>query len=285
MKRLIMGFFGALLLFVSIPLYAGGVTDDNNGSCGDIFISNGKNPGANSEGHWTDISDISELKGDKGDKGDRGLQGIQGRIGQNGNDGIDGLNGIDGINGEKGDQGIQGDKGDIGANGIDGYTPLKEIDYFDGEKGDTGDMGLNGKDVDPEVVNNLTNINNAQNIQLQNHGDRLNNHEKRIGTLEETQFNIEGEVILKQWRRAKLSTYGKYDLRHNRCPEVGLKITFALDDSWEAKEIDKVNAKLSKMELAMNMNGIETEKVVIDDNHFQLRIKNKSSALKVINKL
>lgn len=114
------------LFFTSLAI-AGGVTDDNNGHKGDLFVSTGENHGANSVGEWIDSS---SFKGEKGDQGDVGPQGPQGIAGQ------DGLNGID---------------------GLDGYTPIKGTDYFDGapgvdgvigaqgEKGNTGDEGKTGK--------------------------------------------------------------------------------------------------------------------------------------------
>lgn len=102
MKKVIVFVMITTLIGV-VNLYAGGVTDDNNGNKGYIFISTGENQGANSIGHWTDVKDVPDLKGEQGDTGE---QGIQGEIG------------------EQGIQGIQGDKGDNGLNGENG----KDVD-------------------------------------------------------------------------------------------------------------------------------------------------------------
>jgi hypothetical protein len=80
--------------------FAGGVTDDNNGNLGNIFLSTGQNQGANSVGHWADITSVPELKGVKGDTGQQGI-GIDGK---NGAEGKTGTNGKDG-------QSIQGERG------------------------------------------------------------------------------------------------------------------------------------------------------------------------------
>ncbi len=77
-------------------VFAGGVTDTNNGNQGDILISNGINNGSNSVGTW---SNSSSFKGDKGDTGQSGI---------NGNDGQDGKKGNKGKMGNVGKQGLQG---------------------------------------------------------------------------------------------------------------------------------------------------------------------------------
>lgn len=61
--------------FSIISAFAGGVTDDNNGTKGDILVSAGSNSGKGSIGHWTDPTAVPELKGAKGDKGDVGTNG------------------------------------------------------------------------------------------------------------------------------------------------------------------------------------------------------------------
>jgi hypothetical protein len=109
-------------MFFTTKVFAGGVTDDNNGNKGYILVSTGQNQGANSEGHWTNPSCIPELKGDKGDTGDNGQDGNDGytpikRVdyfdGTNGIDGEDGANGKDGLS-IKGDKGAKGKQGEIG---------------------------------------------------------------------------------------------------------------------------------------------------------------------------
>ena len=53
MKKFLLVIAVLSLVFVS-NVFAGGVTDDNNGNKGYILVSTGENNGANSIGHWTD---------------------------------------------------------------------------------------------------------------------------------------------------------------------------------------------------------------------------------------
>jgi len=107
-----------LVLIFSTKIFAGGVTDNNDGILGQILVSTGKNQGAKSEGHWTDSGFLKGDKGDAGAIGATGQQGIQGISGQNG---IDGKSGTDGKNGTDGKDGAKGDKGDTGKGLKDQY--------------------------------------------------------------------------------------------------------------------------------------------------------------------
>lgn len=84
--------------------------------------------------------------------------------------------------------------------------------------------------------------------ELNNHEDRLNDHEGRIGDLEETQFNIVPEVQFIRGKNHTVSAYTKYNVRHNKIPEVGLRITVGLGKSWTQEELEKMEEKLSKLE-------------------------------------
>lgn len=119
-----------VMMFVSANVFAGGVTDNNNGNAGYLFISTGENNGANSVGTWVNASDVPELKGEKGDKGDKGdtgatgeqgIQGETGNTGEAGQNGNDGQNGQDGKTGDKGEKGNQGQKGETGKGLKDAY--------------------------------------------------------------------------------------------------------------------------------------------------------------------
>jgi len=48
---------------------------------------------------------------------------------------------------------------------------------------------------------------------------------KRIDELEETDVNIVGEVNFIREKNYTVGLYGKFDVKHNEVPEVGLKIT------------------------------------------------------------
>ena len=117
--------------------FAGGVTDNNNGNAGNIFISTGENNGANSVGTWVNASDVPELKGAKGDTGATGATGSTGSTGQNGSNGengTDGQNGESGENGQQGEKGTQGNQGERGK-GLENRTELiGEVRIFDTRK-------------------------------------------------------------------------------------------------------------------------------------------------------
>ncbi len=250
MKKLLTRF--VVLIFTQLVMstysLAGGVTDNNNTHPGDILVGV-TNQGSNSVGHWTDPSELDSLKGPQGDTGPQGPQGDIGLIGPQGDRGPQGFQGIQGVAGPEGIQGLlgdtgpQGDKGDIGPQGIQGLQGIK---------------GLNGKDVDPKEVKRLD--------------DRINQVDKRVDELEETQINIDGEVIIDRGRRHEIGVYGKYDIRHNRVPEVGVRVSIALEDSYEMKEIDKLNKKLDTMNRRIELSNIETE-TVIENGKVITRIK------------
>jgi hypothetical protein len=283
MRKLLIGIIFIQLVLIS-SAFAGGVTDNNDTHPGDILVGVSNN-GSNSTGHWTDPSTLDSLRGPQGVKGDtgsqgprgftgaQGIQGFTGLQGMNGADGavgpqgdlgIDGVNGIDGATGPQGDPGVDGSNGVDGASGVDGANGDK------GDQGNKGDQGLqglqglqgiqgfNGKDVDPKEVKRLD--------------DRIDSTNKRVSELEETQINIDGEVIFQRGRRHTIGAYGKYDMRHNRVPEVGIRVSIALEDSYEMKEIDKLNKKIDKMNKQAELSNIETE-TAVENGKIITRIK------------
>jgi len=309
------GLILSILLFIYVGLsFGANVTDTAGGNKGYILVNDGTGQGH--RGTWTDPT---FLKGDKGDTGATGQQGIQGIKGNTGSQGIQGIKGDTGNIGQNGLNGIDGINGIDGVNGLNGIDGTKGDIGLTGDKGDKGDTGANGKDVDPATVNNLqnadttlqsnintetttrkdgdtklsdtinakditqTNWNKQQDNQLSNHEDRINNHDKRIGKLEETQVNVRGEVILQQGRRHKIGVYGKYNTNRNVIGEVGLSITMSLDDSYEMKEIDKLNSKIEKLQSLLEKQDIETE-TVKEGNKTIIRIKQKDGVIKVMNK-
>jgi len=132
------------------------------------------------------------------------------------------------------------------------------------------------------TINNNTSILNDHNNILNNHSSRLDNHENRLDSLEDTQFNLMGEVNILQGKRWKFGAYGKYNLNRNVTSEVGLKITIDLDKSWSVKELEKVNKRLEALESKLNRHNIKTETVKTGDKTWSIRIKDKTDAMKVI---
>jgi len=163
---------------------------------------------------------------------------------------------------------IQGKKNDVGT-----WTDPTNVASLKGEKGDKGKRGKKGKEGEQGTTG-----------QQGTEGQKGAKGDTGVG-LEGVQYNIMGEINLLQGRRWKLGTYGKYNVNRNEASEVGLKITISLSDSWEAKEIDKVNARLKKLESKLNSHNIETETIKKDGNTWTIRIKDKNDAKKVIRSL
>ena len=123
------------------------------------------------------------------------------------------------------------------------------------------------KNHDGRISNNTHNIfENSQVIDyhsgvLENHENRLNDHNNRISDLEETKVNIVGEVQFIRGKNHIISAYGKYDVRHGNCPEAGIKFTVGLGKSWEAKEIEKTNVRISRLENMLQLTIMDSIKI------------------------
>lgn len=146
---------------------------------------------------------------------------------------------------------------------------MKGVDYFDGLNGLNGINGMNGKDVDPGTVNRLDN--------------RIDGVDHRVGQLERTQFVAHTELVLQQGRRHKVGVYGEYNFGRHQVSEVGVAITIALDDSYEMKEVTKLNEKIERLQWALDKQNIETE-TVHEGNKTIIRIKQKDGVIKLMNR-
>ena len=89
-------------------VFAGGVTDNNNGNQGNILIHSGTTNGTNDVGTWTDSSSFKGEKGNTGTIGETGQTGTTGEQGENGS------------SGEKGNMGSKGNMGNVGKQGVQG---------------------------------------------------------------------------------------------------------------------------------------------------------------------
>lgn len=134
------------------------------------------------------------------------------------------------------------------------------------------------------VDTDQTNWNNRQGNTLTDHNNRitdntnrLNDHDNRIDTLEDTQYNIAGEINILQGRRHKVGVYTKYNTNRNMIGEVGVRFTYDLDLSWSVKEIDKINTKLEKITAQLNKTNIQTETVQLSENKYRIQIKDKGN--------
>lgn len=143
-------------------------------------------------------------------------------------------------------------------------------------------------------INNVntvqTNWNQRQDAEISNINNTLDNHEQRIGNLEHevskldaTQMVVHSELVLQQGRREKIGVYSEYNFTRSKVSEVGISITIALDDSYEMKEIDKLNEKVARLNWLLEKQNIETE-TVKDGNKTIIRIKQKDGVIKMMNR-
>jgi len=257
---------GLLALFIASWLLAfafgGNVNDDNNGTIGQIFVSTGQNQG-NSTGHWTDPKDITALRGEDGSDGYTpikgvdyfdgvdgvGMDGINGYTPVKGIDYFDGLNGKDGV-GKDGANGSDGKDG-VGKDGTDGKTPIKNVDYFDGLNGING---TNGKDVDPKLVNALTEKNNEQD-------NRINSVEKQVKGLSQTQYNIRTELKFIRQKHLEMGIYGVYNTNRRICSEVGINVVIPVGEGYQDRENKQMNKRIYNIEQQLG-NAVVIEKVI-----------------------
>jgi len=262
---------GLTVLILSLMVgvaFAGGVTDSNNGNKGDIFVSTGENNGNNSVGEWLDGS---SFKGEKGDTGATGLQGIQGVKGQNGTDGINGTNGINGLNGTDGK--------DVDPITVDNLknrdiTLQNNIDTETTNRKDNDNLlqqNININDSDSKLRDNhlQDNINIESNTRskadnvLQNNinttNGRVDQIDKRVNTLEQTQGIVGAEIRLYDSKKITITTFADYTANRQMVDRAGVKITYKIGMSYEERELAKLNKRLDKLE------NIKTQKQNIEN--------------------
>jgi len=236
------------LLFAS-KVYAGGVTDNNNGNKGYILVSTGEDNGANSIGHWTDPS---FLKGDTGERGETGATGQDGQGGRDGIDGQAGINGQDGqagINGQDGQVGLDGQDGQAGINGQDGQAG---INGQDGQTGVAGQVGEVGKTGDTGTMGEKGNAGDKgeegkkgeQGLQ----GERGKGLEDRVELI--------GEVRLLDTKRTTWSVYAGHDV-NNKVGIFGAKVVVKLGRSYEERRLDDLEARLNILQPQTTNENIE----------------------------
>jgi hypothetical protein len=201
--------FAICLVFVMVSYgWPASVTDVKGGEQGQILINNGSGQGH--KGEWTDPS---FLKGDKGDTGQAGAQGIQGDKGDTGQAGAQGINGQDGINGKDGQNGITGKNGINGLNGTNGQKGKNGKQGTRGIKGDKGNIGSRGE----------------------------------VGRGLKDQYKAGVDFRVADTKNTAWDIYYNRDF-NNESNEVGIRITIKLGKSYEQKEMEKLNAKIEKIE-------------------------------------
>ncbi len=126
----------------------------------------------------------------------------------------------------------------------------------------TSNISTNKTNITTNTTDISTNANNVETNKLKNveQDRRLDDHDNRIGDLEETEINIKGEVQFYRGKNVTMGIYAKTDMRHpNINNEVGLNIIIGIGKSWTEKEIDKVKNKIKALENKLDWIGVEPE--------------------------
>jgi len=130
-----------------------------------------------------------------------------------------------------------------GNNGTDeDYVYLDELQGKDGKQGEKGNTGEKG--------------------------DKGEQGLKGEGLKNSTEIQYEG--VIKSWKRAEVSIYYIHDFNNDR-DTVGTKIKHYWGKSWSEKELDKVNARLERLEnTKVNDTKRDNIKVKVDNGKFTI---------------
>jgi len=256
----------------------------------------------NDIGTWLDpedwIKDYNDIL--KGDKGLDGLNGLDGHTPIKGVDYFDGVDGKNGLDGKDIDS-ITVDRLDnqdnILQDNINTETKQrKDTDKIEKKARIIGDKKLQNN-IDNEKINReladalaqediakeqfdriklgnelQNNINNETVIrknadnQLQtninNVNSRVDDVDKKLNSLAETQINIDAELQFIREKNLTVGLYNKFDVKHCRVPEVGVRVVIGIGKSWTEREIDKLkleNLKRQDEELNIKSRIAELE--------------------------
>lgn len=96
--------------------------------------------------------------------------------------------------------------------------------------------------ADTTLQNNINTTNN-----------RIDETNKRVDKLEDTQYNVVGKVRIYDSRKVQVNTYVTYSTTRSTVSEAGVEVTWKLGSSYEQRRADALEARLNKLE------GIQTE--------------------------
>jgi hypothetical protein len=102
---------------------------------------------------------------------------------------------------------------------------------------------------------------NDTNMVVDSHSKTLQNHENRINTLEETQYNIEGVLRILDTKKTTIEIYNTYDTGHSRNVAVGVRVTYKLGKSYQDKVNEKTEVRLTNLEKSIGNSPIITKVV------------------------
>lgn len=187
---------------------------------------------------------LDEIMGQDGIDGKDGINGEQGETGDKGD------TGEQGIQGEKGDKGKQGEKGDIGLQGEKGQNGIDGINGTNGERGEKGDTGLLDEETLNEITQNITNIDNLTDVNKKkviDNSKRLDDHENRLGDLEQTQVVVEGQIRIQDSKKLQTKPFVRYNFTRNKIDLYGVKVIYKWGKSYEEKRIEELENRLEQL--------------------------------------
>jgi hypothetical protein len=100
-----------------------------------------------------------------------------------------------------------------------------------------------------------TRANADQNLQnnINKTNSRIDETNKRVSKLEDTQYNVVGKVRVYDSRKIQVNTYVTYSTTRSTVSEAGVEVTWKLGSGYEERREDALEARLNKLE------GIQTE--------------------------
>ena len=121
------------------------------------------------------------------------------------------------------------------------------VDRINGDKKvqDNVDAESNTRaSADQNLQNNINKVNN-----------RVDETNKRVEKLEDTQYNVVGKVRVYDSRKIQVNTFVSYSTNRSTVESAGVEVTWKLGSSYEERRADALEARLNKLE------GIQDAKV------------------------
>jgi hypothetical protein len=106
---------------------------------------------------------------------------------------------------------------------------------------------------------------------INNTNSRIDNVDKRVNSLEQTQGIVEGEVRVYDGRKISVSTFVDYTTTRQTVDRAGIKIVYKLGTSYEERRLDELEARLNMIQPQTTNENIE---VVPTTTGFRIKVNN-----------
>jgi hypothetical protein len=104
---------------------------------------------------------------------------------------------------------------------------------------------------------------------INNTNSRIDNVDKRVNSLEQTQGIVEGEVRVYDGRKISVSTFVDYTTTRQTVDRAGIKIVYKLGTSYEERRLDELEKKINKL----TQERVESNVEVVPYGNTGLKIK------------